>query len=192
MEGLIDMLHFVIVGMWLAVRSYDAVDEETAVVGLVAEVAAVGPELIRLQGQGCGVAQGRAVDGLCESLVSPVPDGGADDGGVGIDDVPVLLEVAHGVAHGMAVLAHHEWSVCDAFGDALHLVGVEVAVVVDGRVATVAVVERWTCWIQGNNGIAHGFCVCSSSCLVAQTPKNDARMVAVTQYQRGSTIYMCL
>ena len=170
MEGLIDVLHFVIVGMWLAVRTYDAVDEEAAVIGLVAEVAAVCPELIRLQGQVCRVVQGRAVDGLGESLVGPVPDGCAEDGGVGIDDVPVLLKVPQGVAHGMAVLAHHEGSVCDAFGDALHLVGVEVAVVVDGGATAVAVVEGRACGVEVYDGVAHGLGIDACAGLVAKTP----------------------
>ena len=89
-----------------------------------------------------------------ESLVGPVPDGCAEDGGVGIDDVPVLLKVPQGVTHGMTVLAHHEGSVCDAFGDAPHLIRVEVAVVVDGGATAVAVVEGRACgdrrWCAGS------------------------------------------
>src|SRR5699024_9883902 len=40
-------------------------------------------------------------------LVHPVPDEAAQHVVAGTDGIPVLLDVAHGVAHGVVVLAHH-------------------------------------------------------------------------------------
>ena len=68
--------------MRFAVRRNEAVDVEVPVVGLVSKVTTVCPTLY-------------TIIFLDKPLVHPVPDDGTSDAGVGIDDIPVLLKVAH-------------------------------------------------------------------------------------------------
>ena len=82
LQGLIHILHLVVVRMRCAVWSQQSVDAEGIEVRLVAIVTTISPKLsiaIFLQ----------------KSLVHPVPDGSADDATVGIDDIPILLQVTH-------------------------------------------------------------------------------------------------
>ena len=72
------------------------VRDEVAVVGLVAEVAAVGP---------VGRAVGPRLD---EAVVPPLPDEAALQAGRGLDGVPVLGQRAVAVAHRVRVLAHDQ------------------------------------------------------------------------------------
>ena len=52
---------------------------------------------------------GRVVD----SLVYPVPDAASDARGAAFDDVPIFLQVADGVSHGVGIFAH-EVGACGA------------------------------------------------------------------------------
>lgn len=80
--------------LWLdtAVGVYHAVDAEIAVGGraVLAIIAAIGPVFTAVVCLG-----GKA-------LVYPVPDTAALEDGIFFDDVPILLEVAEAIAHGMA------------------------------------------------------------------------------------------
>ena len=79
-----------------AVGLHQPVTAEVRIVGLVAEVAAVGPELTPI---------------LCflpQRLVDEVPDASADEAGMRLDDVPVVLQVPDAVSHGVGVLAKNE------------------------------------------------------------------------------------
>ena len=122
------MLHFIVVRMRLAVWRQQSVDAEGVEVGLVAVVAAIGEEF-------------HSVLLLDKSLVHPVPDGGAGDAGVGIDHIPVFLQVAHGVAHGMGILACYQRFLCFLLGLSLQHFRSGIAEVVEGRVVGMAVIE---------------------------------------------------
>ena len=102
LQRLIDVLHFVVVRVGNAVGRNETVDAEGTIVGLVAKVATVGEIL-------------HTILLLENALIHPVPNGSATDGGVIIDHVPVLLEVAHRVTHRMGVFTHHEGTVGNLF-----------------------------------------------------------------------------
>ena len=123
-----------------------------------------------------------------QSLVHPIPNGSTTDAGVGIDDIPVLLQVAHRIAHGVGIFAHHEGLVLHRFRILLQVIGVEVAVVPNGRVAAVAIVERWTGLVELAYLIIHRLYVRAYSTLVAKTPKDDAGVVEVAFDKRLSTV----
>ena len=79
-----------------AIWKNQPVNAETAVVGLVAEIAAVGIPFLTL------------IRDLPDALVHPVPDETALQTRIGLDDVPVLFEVAGAVAHRMGIFGHDE------------------------------------------------------------------------------------
>ena len=79
----------------------DAVHAERPVVRHLVVVSAVGEEALAL-----ARLRAHAVSLLPDGLVDPVPDAAAHQRRVGVDDVPVFLEVADGVAHRVGVLAH--------------------------------------------------------------------------------------
>ena len=83
-------------GLGRAVGERDPVDAEHAVVGLVAEVAAV------------GVAHRPVRQPLLEAVVAPLPDEPALEPARGLDGVPVLGERPVAVAHRVAELAHDQ------------------------------------------------------------------------------------
>ena len=41
-------------------------------------------------------------------LIDPIPDAAADERGIGVDEIPILLQVADGIAHRVSILAHDE------------------------------------------------------------------------------------
>ena len=96
-DVLVDPLHFVEDGLGRVVGEQDAVHAEHAAVGLVPEVAAVGPVAVAR----CGVIG-------VERLVHPVPDGGAADEVGRFDGLPVIDQVASGVAHRVGVFGDVE------------------------------------------------------------------------------------
>jgi len=93
-HGFHELLVLVERGVHRAVRVYQAVDAEAAVVGLLAEIPAVGVPDLALRGL------------LAQPLVDPVPHETAAQPPVALDGLPVLLQVAAAVPHGMRILAH--------------------------------------------------------------------------------------
>ena len=84
-------------GLDPAVGCDQPVDAEVAVVELFARVAAVeetGLAVLRLVG--------------ADGVVAPLPDEAAHEVVVGVDEVPVILQVAGAVAHSVAVFAQQE------------------------------------------------------------------------------------
>ena len=73
------MLHFIVLWMRRAVGSHDSIDEKMPIVGLVAEVAAISPEFVRLKLKSRRISQLRTVNGFGYALIHPVPDGSATD-----------------------------------------------------------------------------------------------------------------
>ena len=136
--------------MRLAVRGDEAVDTELTVVRLVTEITAVGEIAVTLQ-----------------TLIHPVPDGCTNDAGVCIDHIPVLLQIAAGITHGVGILAHHKGLVADFLSLTTQVIGIEITVVPDTTIAAVAVVEGWASGIQFANLIIHGLDVRPYAALVA-------------------------
>ena len=98
LDVLVDLPHLFRLRFDTAVGVYHAVDAEIAVGGsaVLAIIAAIGPVFTAVVCLG-----GKA-------LVYPVPDTAALEDGIFFDDIPVVLEVAETVAHGMGILAKNE------------------------------------------------------------------------------------
>ena len=98
LDVLVYFSHLFCLRLDTAVGVYHAVDAEIAVGGraVLAIIAAIGPVFTVVVCLG-----GKA-------LVYPVPDTAALEDRIFLDDVPVVLEVAEAVAHGMGILAKNE------------------------------------------------------------------------------------
>ena len=103
-------------------------------------------------------------------MIHPVPDGGTNDAGVRIDDIPVLLKIATGITHGVGIFAHHEGFVADFLSFTTQVIGIEVAVIPYTTLASVAVVEGWASGVQLTHFIIHGLDVRPYAALVAEAP----------------------
>ena len=93
---LIYLLDLVVLSLRREVGAHHSVHAEHAVVGFVAEVAAVAP---------IACAIGRIV---VDRLIDPVPNGAADEVVCAFDGFPVVNQVAYGVTHGVGVLRNVE------------------------------------------------------------------------------------
>ena len=98
LDVLVDFTHLFCLRLDTAVGIYHAVDAEITVRGsaVLAIVAAISPVFTAIVSLG-----GKA-------LVYPIPDTATLEDGIFFDDVPILLEVAEAVAHGMGILAKNE------------------------------------------------------------------------------------
>ena len=175
LQRLIDILYLVIMRMGLAIGGYQTIDTESIEVWLVAEITTIGIIAVFKQ-----------------SLIHPIPDGSTDNAGVGIDHIPILLQIATGVAHGMGILAHHEGFVGHCLGILLQVVGIEIAVIPDATVTTVAVVEWRAGGVERLHLVVHRLDVRAYPTLVAETPKDDARVIEIALHERLGTIHMGL
>ena len=97
-NALVVVAHLVGMRIQPAVRSYDAVAVEVVVAGRIASiVASVGEDFLS-----------RQLALVAQSLVHKVPDVSALELGVLADELPVLLESADGVTHGVGILTLYE------------------------------------------------------------------------------------
>ena len=83
----------------------------------------------------------------------------------------------------MGIFAHHEGLVCHCRSILFQIFRIKVTVIPNGRIATVAVVERRTGGIKFLNLIIHSLDVGTNGTFIAETPENDARMVEVALHQ---------
>ena len=130
-DRLIEILHFVIMRMRRAVGSNQSIQHEVSVVRLVTEVTSVCPKLVGLQLKRRRWTERTAIDRLGDALVHPVPNGSTHDAGVGIYHIPILLQIAHRIAHSMTVLTHDKWAVADSLCLLFQFVGWQIAIVID-------------------------------------------------------------
>ena len=132
LQRLIHILHLIIVRMRCAVGCQQTIDAEGIEVRFVAIVATIRPKR-------------RIAFFLQESLVHPVPDGCTHNTTIGIDHIPVLLQVTHRVTHGVGILTGYHWFF--SFFDSLtaQFIGCRVAKVVQGGVARMTIVEGRAC-----------------------------------------------
>ena len=182
LDVLIHLPHFLGLRLDAAVGIYYAVDTEVAVGrgAVLAVVAAVCPVFTAVSGLGG------------KSLVYPVPNTAALQDGVFLDDVPVILEIAEAVAHGMGIFAEDERAghfgvLCvflDTGGTVVH--GAE-----DVRVPFQqgAFVLHGTA-VQCFQRIVGDVEVQAVSRFVAKRPGDDARMVLVALVHVHGAVYM--
>ena len=167
---LINLLHLEILRLRREVGPHDAVHAEHAVVGLVAEIAAIAPVL-------------RAVGGVVvDGLVHPVPDGTAYKEVGTLYGVPIIHKISDGISHRMGVFRNME-GVDKPFFLAGHrglhpcdggiLVGPHVH---DG---VVALILHRTAGIEGLDGFVGVDEIVAGTGLVAQRPDADGGMVDV-------------
>ena len=118
-------------------------------------------------------------------MVDPLPDEAALQPRVGAHCLPVLHQIAVGVAHGVRVLAHDDGPVVAVGGhldDAGHA-GVHGPQNVDDRRVLGRVVVDGAGRVVGANPVGHGHVVGAVARLVAQRPVDDARVVLVPLHQ---------
>ena len=120
-----------------------------------------------------------------DALIDEVPDKAALILGILADEVPVLLEAAHGVAHGVGVLALDEGLGLRVIAAVLLAVvgsGVHGAVDVGLAVVAGAFVLYGPTGVLGLDPVVSSFEVRPVAGLVAQAPEDDARVVEVAFY----------
>src|SRR3954469_18338804 len=88
----VGFLHFGQTWMRSATRQHQSVGVEVVVVRFVAEIAAIGPEILTVGSL------------LSYPLIDPIPDKPAVRPRLSLKHIPVLLEISGAVAHGMRVL----------------------------------------------------------------------------------------
>ena len=106
LHGRVDVLHLVVFGRERAVAHHYAVHAERFQVGLVAEVATI-ENWCFLCSSPFLISHFPFLIGHY-ALVHPVPDEAAEHARVAVHLVPVVLEVAQGVAHAVGILAGHD------------------------------------------------------------------------------------
>ena len=186
---LIDLLQLIELGAPRAVGIDDTIVDEVALVGSVGIVVtcAVLVEAVLHEVTAHDILRSH------DRLVDPVPYATTDAILAALEDVPVLLEVAQRVAHGVVVLTHEERLLGPvAIGLRLHFIerrihaaphlgscgatGVGGTLVVDD-----AVVERLH---EGEGGVVVG----AIAALVAKAPEHHRRVVAVAQHHAASAV----
>ena len=186
---LVDALHLCEFGCPGAVGRDDTIVEEVALVGTGIVVAA--HVLVEAVDLGLTAEDGLRVD---DGLVHPVPDAAADTEVAIFDDVPVFLEVAKAVAHGVSIFAHEEGLVTlVAGGFSLHIGqrgihdGVDVRPLRAARVSRAFVVDG--AWIEGAHSVVGSRKVAAYAALVAQGPEDDGGVVAVAQHGADAAVH---
>ena len=129
-----------------------------------------------------------------ESLVHEIPDASALKGRGLADQIPVLLESSHRVSHRVGIFTHYERAVlvvpdvflCVGVADVHRAEDVGVAVSVVSAL-TPLVLDR-TGWVERLGEIVGIEEVLSVAGLVAKTPDDDGRVVAVTAHHPLDTV----
>ena len=125
-----------------------------------------------------------------KTLIHPIPYRCTGDAAIGIDYVPILLQVAHRVAHGVGILAANEGLLRLLLSLVLQHLGGRVAEVVQGRVARMTIVEGQSRGIETAHGIVHRLDVRANASLIAKAPEDDAGVIEVALHQRLGTVDM--
>ena len=132
LQGLVHILHLVVVRMRCAVGCQQTIDAEGIEVRLVAIVATIRPKSL-------------ITFFLQESLVHPVPDGSTYNAAIGIDHIPVFLQITHRVTHGVGVFTGNHWFLGFFDGLTAQFIGCRIAKVVEGGIARMTIVEGRAC-----------------------------------------------
>ena len=167
MDGLVGVLDLVGARVVIAVGGDEAVAVEVVVVRLVAEVAAVGEPLA-------------ALVGLPDGLVDEIPDEAALHRRILPHEIPVVLDVAVGVAHRVRVLAEDKRLLRAALHVLLDVPRMRVHRALDVAVVGIlcALVLDRTRGVDRLHGVVLVLHRGAIACLVAKRPEDDRRMVA--------------
>ena len=92
LHGRIDMLHLFVFGIEKTVGKDDTVETEGLQVRLVSEVTAISHACLPIR------------ESLMDTLIHPIPDETAEHASVTVYLVPVVLQVAEGIAHAVSIL----------------------------------------------------------------------------------------
>ena len=157
----------------------DAVATEVVVVGIVAEAAAV-------------VHVCRRLTPFAQALVHPVPDAATYHAfALELNVVPVFLQVANGVAHGVGVFAEEERALLQVLvlveSDHVGQVGVHAAVHVCHFVHAFIVYEAV---VELLDGLLACDEVLAAAAFVAHAPEDDAGVVTVAQHHANLTVHV--
>ena len=165
---LVDLLHLVVLRFRRQVGVHHTVEAEGAVVGLVAEVTAIGDEAVA-----------RLFVIVVDAVVNPLPDGTATEEVGRLDSVPVVHKVARGVTHRVAVFGDVERVFQVQFSsDGLpHPVdgGVLIGTHVDDVV--VALILYGTRCVESLDGVIGGDEVVAGAGFVTEAPDDDGGVV---------------
>ncbi|OAV64901.1 hypothetical protein Barb4_03772 [Bacteroidales bacterium Barb4] len=184
-DGLVDVRHFVEVGIRLAVGIEKPVIAEVVVGGIVgvevAAVAEIGFAVRRLGMQG---------------LIDKVPNETALEGGILADEIPIVLEAALRVAHCVGVFAEDKrfGGVASGVFFTAFVVQVHRAVDVGEVVLLSLLVLHGTRGVFRFNPLVAGFKVGTETGFVAQRPDNNRGMieialhVALVAFQMGGGV----
>ena len=166
LQRLVDFLGVVRLGGQAPVGVHQTVDAEIAVVGVVAEVAAVGPVFLSR----------RALRE--QALILEVPNELASQTGVTLVEVEHIAHVAHRIAHRVAVLALDVGTVVLRLA---HPSDVFVAAVhrrTDIGIVAIALVVGEACLVELLDGVGHILEIVAAARLIAERPDEDADVVA--------------
>ena len=128
-------------------------------------------------------------------LVHPVPNETALELGIFPDQVPIDVEVAQSVAHGMGIFAHDEgflFALVLAIFDATGISGIHRAVDIGGGTGVISLfkVDEAT-GVFLFDPIVTGLEVRTVAALVTQRPQDDARMVEIALHVALVAFQMC-
>ena len=91
---LINLFHFIILRFWRKIREHHSVKTESTVVGIVAEITAIGYVAFTL----------RSV--VVKSVINPFPNGSAAKEIGRFNGIPIIHEISSGISHGMSVFGN--------------------------------------------------------------------------------------
>ena len=173
---LVDFLHIHRLRREGQIGEDNAVAAEIAVVGFVAEIAAVGPVSLRR----------RARNGNFQALVFPVPDKFADEGGIFLVEVEHFALRTHRIAHRVGVFALHVRLhlfstfviIQSCFADVLHLAVGAVHRARHIAPLAVALVVGRTGLVEFLDGFHHTAEIVARTAFIASRPNDDAGVVA--------------
>ena len=168
-KGLIDLLHFEILRLRTAVAIEQSVHHELPVIRLVAEIATRRQILHALR---------RVIP---QRLVHPVPDRTAHEEVRRIDALPILGEIAQGVAHRMGEFIDvvRILDIRLAGRDMLHPRHGRILAAADVGIIVVALILDGTHRVQGPRRGKGRLEILARSRLVAHAPDQHARMIVV-------------
>ena len=135
------------------------------------------------------------VSSIIDRLVHPVPDAAADAIDAAFNDVPVFLQVAHRVSHGVGIFTHEvRLTPVVSVGVVAHLRQRRIHLAADVR-AVVHVGICGTLIVNGSrievaHGVVGGADVRTLSALVAETPEDDGGVVAVAAHHAGGAVHI--
>ena len=139
---------------------------------------------IEVASVGYNVVRSRIIDTPADALVCKVPDEAALEARILADQVPILLEIPHGVAHRVCIFALYQWLGRPSGDHPLAFPGCSIHGTVDvgvGSSLSPLVLDR-PGRVEGLDPIVAGCEVLPVTCFVAHAPYDHGRMVYVAHH----------